>query len=201
MRRILLASLLAGSAWTVHAEPLTWDFTYTGFLNISSYTDREGSRFTEIAAPAHTLTGSFAGSDADGNGMIELAELTMLIVRGQDYFACMASPSPYHRCGIDRFTYALTGELDFSVGWRGNDEYFSGWSGGVTSGVASTFHTYGPFSEETNDFLWTDATRLSIVPAPVPEPASALMAAAGAAVLAGLRYRRRRACRVRADRC
>ncbi|RZA32613.1 MAG: hypothetical protein EOP92_25130 [Lysobacteraceae bacterium] len=193
MRRIILACFLAGGAWTAHAGPVNWEFTYTGFYTSQTTTHRlEGTTHTEGFLPDARITGAFSGDDDDGDGILELAELDSFVANGTQYLWCVANPSPYGRCSIGHFTYALdTQALSFSGGWNGNDEFFSGWGGSITSGVSATDYSYSDFVETTRVYTWTDATRLGFraLPPPVPEPAAGAMALGGLLVLAGLRRR------------
>jgi hypothetical protein len=194
MRTILLAAALAASALPAHADPTTWQFSYTGFFVTFDDNAFEGSTHREELQPDTRITGSFTASDGNGDGVINLSELVGFSLDGLDYFNCIANPSPYLRCAIDRFSYSLTGALDFGARTNGNDEFFSGWSSAIVSGDrAMDFHyryPSGPFDEDsTRTLYWTDETRFSIVPAPVPEPAPAAMAVAGLLLLAGLHRR------------
>lgn len=184
----LLASLLAGSVLPVHAQPRTWDFSYTGFFATHSYThSHEGDRYSEGFEPDRRIIGRFSGEDGDGDGILELGELTEFMVFDMDYFPCIENPSPYGRCSISRFSYDLDGELDFSAGWTGADEFYSGWASRVTSGVSLRDYSYGHFHVSDTYLYWTGQTRFDIVQLPVPEPASGAMAAAGLLLLAALR--------------
>lgn len=186
----LLASLLAGSVLPAHAQPRTWEFSYTGLFATHSFVHaREGSTYSEGFEPDTRITGRFSGEDSDGDGILEIGELTGFLVHGMDYFPCIESPSPYGRCGIRRFSYDLDKELDFSAGWSGADEFYSGWAGSVTSGVGARDYSYGYHYESNSYLYWTEQTRFDIVQLPVPEPASGAMAAAGLMLLAGLRRR------------
>ncbi len=189
MRKLLLASLLAGAACGAQAAPRTWDFSYTGFYwTLATHSTWDGDHTAEGWQPDMRVAGRFSGEDRDGDGVIALEELTEFTVHGRDYFPCMENPSPYGRCSIGRFSYTLDGELDFSAGWSGYDEFYSGWAGRVTTGVSAFDYAYGNFHESTSYLYWTEQTRLDIVQLPVPEPGSGLMAAAGLLLLA----RRRR---------
>ena len=193
MRRILLASILAGSAWSAHAAPASWTYTYTGFFATHATSDFDGSStYSEGFEPDTQILGSFSGQDDDGDGVIGLAELGGFFVNGIDYFSCMANPSPYGRCSIRRFSYVAGGALDFSAGWYGYDEAVSGWSGDVITGVEVLDYSYRDRFESTRHLYWTEATRFNIVQTPVPEPAGGAMAAAGLLLLAGLGSRRMR---------
>nr|WP_314540945.1 hypothetical protein [uncultured Massilia sp.] len=184
MRPSLLAAVLAVAALPVHADQTTWRFSYTGFQATADTTYLGETTHTEGFLPDFSILGSFTGSDLDGDGAIALSELTSFDVMGREYISCLAAPSPYGRCSVSRFRYTLTGGLDFSAGWYGYDEYYSGWSGAVTTGREATESSYSYVSEDERHYYWTDATRFAIVPAPVPEPGAGAMAAAGLLLLA-----------------
>jgi len=66
--------LLLGSA-LAQTQPVQWTFRYTGFY------DQEAGAFQ----PGMALSGAFAGDDADGDGLLERAELQSLTVDGTDH--------------------------------------------------------------------------------------------------------------------
>jgi hypothetical protein len=181
LNRMLCAALLACSAPGVLAQSATWNFTYTGLYSSAA----------QQFLPDATITGSFTGGDSDSDGIVEAAELSSFIVASREYAHCAEENGPYSSCTLGRFSYALTGALDFSAGWSGHDEFYTSWYGGVTAGVGSFYHRSGPVDQEDNNFLWTDATTLSISPAPVPEPVGAAMLLAGVALLETARRRAR----------
>lgn len=184
LKKILSAVALSCSAPMALAAPTTWNFSYTGFYSPSE----------QQFLPDYTIAGSFTGSDSNHNGVIEKAELSSFILQGMEYAGCATETIPYFSCGLNPFTYALTGALNFSAGWDSSDGFVSQFYG-ITSGVGSFLTTIRPGNiEDTFSLEWTDATTLSISPAPVPEPAAASMLLAGAALLAA----RRRASRRRA---
>jgi MYXO-CTERM domain-containing protein len=194
LRSGLLASLLAGSAWTAQADPVNWEFTYTGFYASLSTTHRfEGTTHTEGFLPDAQVLGAFSGNDDDGDGVLELDELDSFVADNTQYLWCVQNPSPYGQCSIGHFSFALDSQaLSFSGSWHGNDEFFSGWGGSITSGASATDYRYSDFVESTRSYTWTDATTLSLrqLPPPVPEPAAGAMALGGLLLLAGLRRRR-----------
>lgn len=177
---VLYAAILAWCAPSAHAQSTTWNFNYTGLYSSAA------QQFVPDAA----IDGSFTGRDSDGDAIVEASELSSIIVDGSEYIHCAEESGPYSSCALGRFSYALSGKLDFSAGWSSHDEFFTSWYGGVTSGVGRFYHRSGrPGDEEDNNFLWTGATRFSIVPAPVPEPAHGTMVLAGIALLETARRR------------
>jgi MYXO-CTERM domain-containing protein len=192
MRRILLAALLAGSAWTVHAEPTSWTFGWTGFQSTLTIIERKGNTtvttVTEEFLPNAAFGGRFTGEDLDGDGIIGLSELTYLNYQGDDHLTCGPRDGAVRSCTLDSFRFDLDGELSFSAGYSGHDAD-SSWDGYVTTGVSSR----SSGSDATRDFtrisLWTPETRFRISVLPVPEPATGAMALAGLMLLAGLRRR------------
>ena len=197
MRRIFIAMALAAGACSANAAATTWNFSYTGFLTTHRQVDQlQGIDQTTTAfRPDIAIGGTFAGVDDDGDGLISLSELTAFDFDGRDYIGCIAAPSPYGHCSIQRFSYTPGGNLEVSAGWSGNDEFWSGWSGSVTSGVRITDSSYGRFTESDWTYDWTDQTRFSITavgaPPPVPEPAAAGMTALGVLLLGALARARR----------
>ena len=176
-KRLLCAGVLASCAALAQAQPNLWVFTYTGFY----------STLEEQFLPGYQVAGSFSGNDADGNGALEAGELDSLTVGGTDYFYCMENSSRYMRCSITRFSFAPSGKLDVGVAWSGNDEFYSGWYGGFSTGSGSYYTTYGRFDTFTSDYNWTDQTTLTV--SLVPEPSGALMTLAGLLILGGLSYK------------
>jgi hypothetical protein len=176
LKRLMCAAALACSAPLALAAPTIWQFTYTGF-----YSPTDGQFL-----PDATIAGSFTGSDGNHNGIVERSELSSFIVSGLDYAGCATETIPYFTCALSRFSYALSGALDFSAGNDTYDEYNS-WYYSVTTGVGSFYTRLNPAGQEDYNLLWTAATTVSIVPLPVPEPTAPAMLLAGVALLAAAR--------------
>jgi hypothetical protein len=145
-------ALLLGSA-LAHAQPVYWTFSYTGFY------DQEAQAFL----PDMQLSGSFSGTDANGDGVLERAELSTLLVGAMDYVACAAGSNATYHCGADRFAYSSAGGLSFSVGEYGSDP--EDWVGGghlVESGKLSYDYRFNPGGMAEHHLVWTDATTLQM---------------------------------------
>lgn len=180
MKHIFSAALLLASV-AAHAQASHWTFSYTGFY------DREAAMFL----PDATLSGSFSGVDANGDGVLDRDELTSLTIGTVDYVACAAGSNATYHCGADSFRFSPGSGLSFSVGEYGGDP--EGWVGSghiVTTGDAIFDYQYNPNTSTEHHLDWNPSTTLSIM-SMVPEPASYAMLAAGLAAI-GL-FRRRRA--------
>lgn len=184
MKRLLsIGALLLGSA-LVHvpaaAQQAVWSFTYTGFY------DREAHAFL----PDMRLSGSFSGTDGNGDGLLELGELSTLMVGATDFISCAAASNAFYHCGADRFRFSPGTGLSFSLGEYGSDP--EGWVGGghlVETGALSYEYRFDPYSSYERHLEWTNDTRLTLVSV-VPEPAAWGLLGAGLAAI-GL-WRRRR---------
>jgi hypothetical protein len=179
MKHILPAALLLASV-AAHAQTSHWTFSYSGFY------DREAAVFL----PDMTLSGAFAGVDANGDGVLDIGELTSLTIGTMDYVACAARSNTTWHCGADSFRFSPDGGLSFSVGEYGGDP--EGWVGSghlVTTGQALYDYQFNPDTTAEHHLDWTGATRLNVLSA-VPEPAPYAMLVVGLAGI-GL-YRRRR---------
>lgn len=195
----LLASLLAGSAGTAHAEPRSWTFGWTGFQSTFTIIERNGNTtvttVTEEYLPDAALGGTFTGEDLDGDGVIVGSELTYLNLEGGNHLSCGPDDYAVRSCTLDSFRFDLDGELSYEAGYNGHTHAGDlRWEGYTTTGVSKQWSGYSAEQEFTRTLYWTPETRFVIYILPVPEPATGAMAAAGLALLAGLHRRRRTRC-------
>jgi len=165
---ILVLGTLAASA---SAQAL-WDFSYRGFFYTPS------SRFE----PNWTESGLFAGTDSNGNGLLERQELTRFSWQQIEYvkpYGC-----PLMQCELSSFSFNLhTGQLSFASDWSYRDDMAYS-TGSTMSG--DRIHVYGYVGEgggSSEDLLWTSQTQFNIAPAPVPEPPMFLMLLLGCSLL------------------
>lgn len=180
---ITAAALLLGSA-AAHAQSAHWTFSYIGFY------DQEAALFM----PDLRIDGSFAGNDANGDGVLEGGELTSLMLGNIDYVACASGSNAYYHCGAERFHFSTTDGLSFSLGEYASDP--EGWRGGgylVTTGDMSYQYSFDPYSSSEHHLRWTEGTTLRMVSA-VPEAPAWAMLLAGLGVCGlGARVRKSRA--------
>lgn len=171
MKKLLSTALLAAPLTLAHAG--AWNFQYQGFY------DQQVQAFDE----SMVLSGWFAGDDVDANGILDTTELTEFHAGGTDYMRCGGQLV----CIIDAFNFAPGGQLDFTVArFFYGDTFISG----HTIVAGSSINEYVNEDGNTNymaEWLWTDATTFSI--SPVPEPATWLMLASGAVLVAVRRLR------------
>ncbi|WP_020653242.1 PEP-CTERM sorting domain-containing protein [Massilia niastensis] len=186
----ILGAGLALSCAAASGAPATWTFTYTGFYDVEE----------QAFDPAAILAGAFTGEDLDSDGVLELGEVSSLLVQPLNLPSSMigcAYAYPYFQsCALDRFRYSAAEGLDFAGfvelldennGAYGRIDVDSGESWLSRTGSVRT----GSSFQET--WQWTPQTAVTIV-STIPEPAQASMLALGLAGLAaGALLRRRRA--------
>ncbi|MFC0250280.1 hypothetical protein [Massilia consociata] len=188
-KRLFPALFAAGLLVPAQAQDF-WSFSYTGFL-----LEKE-NRFD----PAFRLDGAFDGEDTDGDGLLELEELTGFWYEGQDFFARPGGGCYLSRCELKQFTYELAlGRLFFDAEYGYSDEASISSHTTVTGLSHYQYSETGyrpPFYTSTQTWLWTDQTRFAISPPPVSEPAFGMLLPGGllllAATRAGRRWRRGR---------
>ncbi|MEG0885338.1 MAG: PEP-CTERM sorting domain-containing protein [Janthinobacterium sp.] len=189
MKKYLLSAVLSLAGLSAaHAEPRVWHFTYRGFVDAA----------TGVFNPQMELKGEFVGEDRNADGVVTLDELSYFESQGHRFLPKVANPggsgcgSHYLSCSVYNFSYALTGQLDYTVGTHGADEFYNRWwfSDTVTGshfsqGSGDIFHEENWVSR----YNWSDKTTFSMLS--VPEPTTALMLPAGLALMYWVRARRR----------
>lgn len=189
MKKYLLSAVLSLAGLSAaHAEPRVWHFTYRGFVDAA----------TGVFNPQMELKGEFVGEDRNADGVVTLDELSYFESQGHRFLPKVANPggsgcgSHYLSCSVYNFSYALTGQLDYTVGTHGADEFYNHWwfSDTVTGshfsqGSGDIFHEENWVSR----YNWSDKTTFSMLS--VPEPTTALMLPAGLALMYWVRARRR----------
>ncbi len=168
---LIAAMALATGA---QAETTSRHFSYTGFFH------EEAAQFL----PTASLAGYFDSDDVNGNGVLELSEVTSFVLGGQQY---VGNCGEAFICGLFEFSYVPGGTLNFYTSW-GTDPWGEGFAGGsVRTGVDARSYSYSPAGATSSTYRWTGQTIFNITP--VPEPQTYIMLALGLAVL-GLSARR-----------
>lgn len=183
-KKVLCAAALGAAAAAASAETV-WEFSYTGFLN------RETNTFN----PSLRFSGTFAGTDGDGNGELDITELTHFSWDDKLYVDRGGRPCGPSQCELHRFSYDLRlGQLNFASEWAYADEA-SRTSGSTVAGSQLSFFGYTPGGTIESNLLWTRDTRFVIDPPPIPEPATVTMLGIGLAAVGAYAARQRRSVR------
>lgn len=179
--KILSAAVIATASAAADAAPLQlWDFSFTGFDDPATWTFR----------PDVVLSGSFAGSDLNGDGILGLSELVSFRIDGHEYIGCGTPSDSWFMCKLGSFSFSPAAGLNFESSWHQLDQGLRDWAG-----VANTGGEYGliyappPASAVAHPLQWSERTRFSITSA-VPEPGRAAMLGAGLLAVAALRRKR-----------
>lgn len=193
MLKKLMCILVLGTVAASAPAETVWDFSYKGFFNSQS------NQFE----PLWTENGLFAGADGNGNGLLELQELTRFEWSGGTVVVEYIVPfeCPFNQCKLESFSYNLrTGQLNFSSEWTYSDEIMYNTSRTVAGDRISLFVSVGDGVPVYGERLWTAETSFNIIPAPVPEPSTALMLAVGIGTLGFSARRIRRSPENKANR-
>lgn len=186
---VLFGLAQAGAGRQALAQEVSYTFRYTGF----DYTihDDWGSNSAGWD-PDRTISGRFSGIDRDGDSILERYELTQFVLADDDYLGCSNAPWGYHSCQLNAFSFSPELGLQFAGYHRASDEAID-WTTTVEAGKQISFHRWVWGREDEVVYLWTPATTLLVqaIPAPVPEPAHALMLAGGLGLLFAVAGRRR----------
>jgi hypothetical protein len=179
----IVASLLLISAGPGIAEPLTWQFNYTGFYDM----------LARQFEPEHVLAGEFSGEDRNSDGVIDSSELASMIVYGErNYKGCQGEESPYHACGVGPFYFGPGNDLSFSLGEESHDRMRLEGSGhSINTGDRDwSYYIENGVEQPYRYYRWTLATTLQV--SVVPEPDIRTMLAGGVGMLLTLAALRKR---------
>lgn len=193
-KKLVYGSVLAACCSFAHADnaPLSkYEFTWKGF---------ETYPFPGFD-PNYTVSGTFAGIDANHNNILELNELTDLKIQGTEFVGCQAAPGD--SCGVSMFSYSQQDGLQLHAG---RTVYFSPPGPDDWSAFSQTYHlekltptsfsyvdytSFGRMYYESGGGIFTPQTVMTVTAA-VPEPQTWLMLGAGMLLLSQASKRRKR---------
>ncbi|MBA5607916.1 PEP-CTERM sorting domain-containing protein [Duganella sp. FT3S] len=110
LKQFLYGGMLAACCSLAQAStiaPTEYAFSWTGF-NVAAGYDMPWFDATR------TVSGTFAGVDANHDSVIELNELSNLTINGTEYVHC-AYNSGYNTCGVSAFSYSQAGGLQLNA--------------------------------------------------------------------------------------
>lgn len=189
--KLLCAALFVAGLSSAHAVTTTWNFGYQGFVK----------QATGVFDPQMSYSGTFTGEDLNLDGVVALDELIHFESQGLRYLPKQiiigggGCGSRFLRCHVNYFSFALTGDLNYSVYSSGADEYYNRWW--YSAAATGKYFLLGGGDTYSNQewedrYNWSDQTRFYVYASSVPEPTVALMLPAGLALLYQARARRRK---------
>jgi hypothetical protein len=176
LRHLLFAAALVAAPLAAHATGSTWTFTYTGATSADS------------PFPLESISGSFTATDLDGNGRIGLGELQSLEFFGYQVLPATDITTPWGSAGSSELT-----SFSFDIG--SHALAFDGKAGvwhdaWLRQGDQLLYATgIGQFTFDLSKAQLTvdgpggGTAQLLSAAAPVPEPGTWLLMAAGLAAL------------------
>lgn len=197
LKQLMYGSVLAACCSLAQASavaPTQYAFSWTG-LEVA-----ETNSMPWFDA-ARTVSGTFAGVDANHDNALELNELTDLTINGTEFVNC-GDNSGYDSCGVSAFSFSRQGGLQLNAQ---RTVYFSppgpdDWSAGRTSydirrdsGYIEDVSFGQMQPPEGREMYFTPQTVTDIHQvSAVPEPQTWAMLGAGMLLLGALAQRRKR---------
>ncbi|HEX8614605.1 MAG TPA: PEP-CTERM sorting domain-containing protein [Telluria sp.] len=172
-KKSLLALALMSGALSASAAEQGYDWSFQGFMS------------DDVFDPSVQIKGRFVVDDVNADGIFSNDEVVSFVFENNEFTRCCDSTY------LDNFSYTPGGKLDFrlSVTWYefGNRATFVTANKEIMrlrGGWGDSTHMY------SEDYKWTDQTRLTV--SAVPEPQTWLMLGAGLLLTAGAARRRRK---------
>ncbi|MBA5638078.1 PEP-CTERM sorting domain-containing protein [Duganella sp. LX20W] len=195
LKQLMYGSVLAACCSLAQASaPTQYAFSWTGFDVWEPYS-------MPYFDATRTVSGTFAGVDANHDNALELNELTDLTINGTEFVHCVDN-SGYNTCGVSAFSFSQQGGLQLNAERTiyfsppGPDEWSASrttydirrGSGNIEDVV---FGRMQPPEGRALSFTPQTVTSIHQVSA-VPEPQTYAMFGAGLLLLGALTRRRQR---------